>query len=175
MTGERLAGGRTHMCGALRAEQAGERVELAGWVARRRDHGGVVFLDLRDRDGIVQVVAHPEEAPEAHRAASEVRGEFVVRVSGTVRPRPAGTVNPNLPTGEVEVAAERIEVLTPSDTPPFPIEDRVDVDEVTRLHYRYLDLRRPEMTRTLLLRHRVLQSIRRFFDEQGSWTSRPPC
>jgi len=155
------------MCGELRAEHAGEEVVLAGWVARRRDHGAVVFLDLRDREGLVQVVAHPEEAPEAHRVASEVKNESVVRVIGEVRRRPEGTANPSLGTGEVEVAASAIEVLAESDTPPFPVEDRVDVDEVLRLTYRYLDLRRPEMTRIMRLRHRVFSAIRRYFDERG--------
>jgi len=155
------------MCGELRAEHAGQEVVLAGWVARRRDHGGVVFLDLRDREGLVQVVAHPEEAPEAHRVASGVKNESVLRVVGEVRRRPEGTANPSLGTGEVEVAASAIEVLAESDTPPFPVEDRVDVDEVLRLTYRYLDLRRPEMTRIMRLRHRVFSAIRRYFDERG--------
>ncbi|HXF57771.1 MAG TPA: aspartate--tRNA ligase [Actinomycetota bacterium] len=167
MTGERLPGGRTHMCGALRAADAGSAVVLAGWVARRRHHGGVVFLDLRDREGVVQVVVHPEDAPEAFAAASEVRLESVVRVEGEVRLRPEGTANPNLPTGEVEVAAARIEVLSPADPPPFPVEDRVEAEESVRLRYRYLDLRRPEMTRLIRLRHQVTRSIRAFFDERG--------
>ena len=155
------------MCGELRAEHAGQEVVLAGWVARRRDHGGVVFLDLRDREGLVQVVAHPEEAPEAHRVASGVKNESVLRVVGEVRRRPEGTANPSLGTGEVEVAASTIEVLAESDTPPFPVEDRVDVDEVLRLTYRYLDLRRPEMARIMRLRHRVFSAIRRYFNERG--------
>ncbi len=163
----RLPGGRTHMCGALRAEDAGARVELAGWVARRRDHGGVVFLDLRDRDGVVQVVAHPQEAPEVHRLASGVRPESVVRVVGEVRVRPEGTANPNLPTGEVEVAATRIDVLSEAETPPFQVEDRVEAEEALRLTYRYLDLRRPEMTATLMQRHTIVATIRSFFDERG--------
>jgi aspartyl-tRNA synthetase len=155
------------MCGDLRAEDAGRRVVLSGWVARKRDHGGVVFLDLRDREGLTQVVAHPEGAPAAHAVASEVKPESVVRVTGEVRARPEGTVNPQLPTGEVEVAATEVEVITEAATPPFPIEDRVDVDELVRLKYRYLDLRRPEMTRIMRLRHQLLSSIRRFFDERG--------
>ena len=167
MSGRPLAGGRTHMCGSLRAGDAGAEVELAGWVARRRDHGGVVFLDVRDRDGLVQVVAHPEEAPQAHADASGVPLESVVRVAGTVRRRPEGTTNPALATGEVEVAARDIEVLSRADTPPFPVEDRVDVDEMLRLRYRYLDLRRPEMTATLRLRHEVFTSIRSYFDGRG--------
>jgi aspartyl-tRNA synthetase len=155
------------MCGGLRRQDAGATVEIAGWVARRRDHGGVVFLDLRDRDGLCQVVAHPEDAPEAHRTATTVRGESVVRVRGEVRLRPEGTANPNLATGEVEVGAQEVEVLTEAETPPFPIEDRAEVEEALRLRYRYLDLRRPEMTAILRLRHRIFASIRRFFDERG--------
>lgn len=167
MTGPRLAGGRSHTCGDLRASHAGQRVVLAGWAARKRDHGGVVFLDLRDREGLVQVVAHPEDAPAAHAVASEVKPESVLKVVGDVRPRPEGTVNPNVPTGEIEVAAAEIEVITEAATPPFPIEDRVDVDELIRLKYRYLDLRRPEMARILRLRHQLFSSIRRFFDDRG--------
>ncbi len=162
-----LAGGRTHMCGDLRRSDSGQRVVLAGWVARKRDHGGVVFLDLRDREGLVQVVAHPQDAPTAHAVASEVKPESVVTVIGEVRARPEGTVNRSLPTGDVEVAATEIEVIAESATPPFPIEDRVDVEELIRLKYRYLDLRRPEMTRILRLRHQLISSIRRFFDERG--------
>jgi aspartyl-tRNA synthetase len=155
------------MCGALRAEDAGREVTVAGWVARKRDHGGVVFLDVRDREGPVQVVAHPDDAPDAHRVAEGVRSESVVRVLGQARLRPEGTVNPGLPTGQVEVVAREIEVLTEAETPPFPIEDRVDVDEGLRLTYRYLDLRRPEMTGALRLRHGVTRSIRSYFDELG--------
>ena len=139
---------------------------LAGWVARTRDHGGVVFFDLRDREGIVQVVAHPE-APQAHVAASNLKAESVVRVAGEVRRRLDGRENQNIATGEIEVAAVRIEILSESDTPPFPVEDRVEVDELLRLKYRYLDLRRPEMTRVLRLRHSAFSSIRRYFDDQG--------
>ena len=167
MSGERLAGGRTHMCGSLRVSDAGGRVVLAGWVGRKRDHGGVVFVDLRDREGAVQVVAHPHDAPDAHRVASDAKSESVVRVTGTVRRRPEGNENPNVATGEVEVAAETIELLSESDTPPFPVEDGVDGDEVLRLTYRYLDLRRPEMTEVFRLRHAVFGSIRRYFDERG--------
>ena len=163
---DRLAGGRTHMCGGLRKEHASSEAILAGWVARKRDHGGVIFMDLRDRDGIVQVVAHPE-APEAARVAGEVKLESVVRVEGEIRLRPEGTANSNIPTGDVEVAARTIEVVSESLTPPFPIEDGIETDEPLRLTYRYLDLRRPEMTRAFMLRHGVTRSIRRFFDERG--------
>ncbi|MGH7426176.1 MAG: amino acid--tRNA ligase-related protein, partial [Candidatus Methylomirabilales bacterium] len=157
---------RTHMCGEFRAGHVGERVRLAGWVHRRRDHGGVVFFDLRDREGLVQVVAHPEEQPDV-AAARRLRQEFVVVVSGEVRARPPGTVNPNLATGEVEVAATSIEVLAEAQTPPFQIEDRIEAGEETRLRFRYLDLRRPEMQRILRLRHRVNAALRRHLDAEG--------
>ncbi|HEX2089267.1 MAG TPA: aspartate--tRNA ligase [Actinomycetota bacterium] len=163
---DRLAGGRTHMCGALRKEHAGGEAILAGWVARKRDHGGVIFMDLRDRDGIVQVVAHPD-APDAARVAGEVKLESVVRIEGEIRLRPEGTANPNIATGDVEVAARTIQVVSESLTPPFPIEDGIETDELLRLTYRYLDLRRPEMTRAFVLRHGIARSIRRFFDERG--------
>jgi len=158
---------RTHAAGGLRAEHAGGDVAVCGWVAHRRDHGGVIFLDLRDREGLIQVVFHPAEAPEAYAAADRVRPEWVIRVAGQVRRRPEGTVNPNLGTGEVEVAAASLEVLAEAETPPFPIEDRVEADEVTRLSFRYLDLRRPEMSRVVHLRHRAIRIIRRYLDERG--------
>jgi len=168
MTGDRsLPGGRTNMCGELRAEHVGTTVVLTGWVATTRDQGGVVFVDLRDREGTVQVVAHREETPEAQAEASRLRSEWVVRVTGEVRHRPPGTTNDALATGEVEVAATDVEVLSESDTPPFPIEDGVQVDEALRLRYRYLDLRRPDMTRTLRTRHRAFSSIREYFDSRG--------
>ncbi len=165
MTG--LAGGRTHMCGDLRPEDAGSSVVLAGWVAAVRNHGGILFLDLRDREGVAQIVAHPQEDPEAFAVAERLGTESVVRVRGEVRPRPPGTENDHLPTGSVEVAARSIEVLASADTPPFPVEDRVQADEVLRLRYRYLDLRRPEMTGVLLKRAEVAGIIRRFFDARG--------
>jgi aspartyl-tRNA synthetase len=158
---------RTHAAGELRAEHAGEEVTLCGWVQHRRDHGGVIFLDVRDREGVVQVVFHPADAPEAYAAADRARPEWVVRVTGAVRARPEGTVNPNLGTGEVEVAATTLEALSEAEPPPFPIEDRIEADEITRLRYRYLDLRRPEMTRVLAVRHTVASTIRRYFDERG--------
>ena len=162
-----LPGVRTHACGGLRASDAGSEAVVAGWVAHRRDHGGVIFLDLRDREGLVQVVFHPEDAPEAHAAAEETRSEWVLRVTGDVRAREEKNVNPNLPTGEVEILARRVEVLSRSEPPPFPIEDRIDAEEPLRLTYRYLDLRRPEMQRVLELRHRTLTVIRRFLDARG--------
>jgi aspartyl-tRNA synthetase len=158
---------RTHRCGDLRPENVGAEVALCGWVAHDRDHGGVLFVDLRDSSGLVQVVFHPDDAPKAHAAASRLRSESVIRVVGEVRRRPEGTVNTVLPTGEVEVAAVAVEVLAEAETPPFPIEDRTEADEALRLRYRYLDIRRPEMAERLRLRHRALAAIRRFFDRAG--------
>ncbi|MBI3648768.1 MAG: aspartate--tRNA ligase [Actinobacteria bacterium] len=158
---------RTHAAGELRAEHAGEAVALCGWVAHRRDHGGVTFIDLRDREGVVQVVFHPQEASEAHAAAQHLGAEDVVRVTGQVRERPPAMVNPNLATGKIEVAAATIEVLAGSDTPPFPIEDRTEADELLRLKYRYLDLRRPEMTKILRLRHDMNRMIREHMQRHG--------
>jgi aspartyl-tRNA synthetase len=155
------------MCGELRPAHSGEEVTLCGWVAHRRDHGGVTFIDLRDREGVVQVVFHPEDAAAAHEAAQDLRAEWVVRVTGTVRPRPEGMANPNLATGAVEVAASQIEILSRSETPPFPIEDRVEAGEDLRLRFRYLDLRRPEMTQMLALRHRINSIIRDHMEALG--------
>ncbi len=158
---------RTHACGELRAEHVGSEVTLCGWVWRQRDHGGVTFVDLRDREGLVQLVVHPLDAPEAHAAAQSFRSESVVRVLGEVRARPEGTENPNLPTGGVEVAVRTVEVLSAAETPPFPIEDRIEASEELRLRYRYLDLRRPEMSRILRLRHQVNRIVRDHMEERG--------
>jgi aspartyl-tRNA synthetase len=158
---------RTHACGELRAGDVGDDVSLCGWVWRRRDHGGVTFVDLRDRQGLVQLVFHPEEASEAHAAAQHLGSETVVRVIGEVRERPAGTVNPELPTGEVEVAVSGIEVLSGAETPPFVIEDRIEASEELRLRYRYLDLRRPEMTKVLALRHTINRIVREEMEARG--------
>ena len=158
---------RTHACGQLRASDAGADVALCGWVAHRRDHGGVTFIDLRDREGAVQLVFHPEGAPEAHAAAQSLGAEDVVRVTGVVRLRPEGMVNPALDTGEIEVAAGTLELLAESETPPFPIEDRIEAGEDLRLKYRYLDLRRPEMTTVLRLRHTITRLMREHMDALG--------
>jgi aspartyl-tRNA synthetase len=152
-------------CGSLRAGDVGHEVELYGWVARRRDHGGLIFIDLRDRWGDVQVVFNPTEAPEAHQVASDLRSEFVVRVKGSVGRRPKGNENPRMATGEVEVTAAELEVISTAKTPPFQIEDDVEADEATRLKYRYLDLRRPRMQRMLEMRHRVVKAMHRYMDE----------
>jgi len=151
-------------CGSLRVADEGGEVELYGWVARRRDHGGLIFIDLRDRWGAVQVVFNPAKSPQAHGVASELRSEYVVRIKGTVGRRPAGSENPRMPTGDVEVAASDVEVINTSDTTPFPIVDPEEPDEKTRLEYRYLDLRRPRMMQMLELRSRVNKIIRDFMD-----------
>jgi len=158
---------RTHACGELRATDAGTEVTLCGWVARRRDHGGVTFIDLRDREGAVQVVFHPEEAAEAHATAQDLRAEWVVRVAGTVRQRPDGMTNPALATGEIEVVAAELSIVSRAETPPFLIEDRVEAEEHLRLEYRYLDLRRPEMTSALRLRHHVTRLMHEHLDALG--------
>ncbi len=158
---------RTHYCGALRQAHVGQTVTLMGWAATRRDLGGVVFVDLRDREGLCQVVARPEVSPAAHAAADRVRSEYVLAVTGRVEARSAETVNPGLATGEVEVLAQQIRILSEARTPVFPIEDEIDTHEEVRLKHRYLDLRRPRMQRNLRLRHRVTMETRRYLDEQG--------
>jgi len=158
---------KTHNCGELQAKHIGQEVTLAGWLNRRRDHGGLVFIDLRDRSGVVQVVANPNAAPEAHAAAQEARGEYVLQVKGTVRARPEGLVNPDIPSGEVEVLAQEVKILNRAKTPPFYIYDDSPVDEALRLKYRYLDLRRARMQRNLIQRHRVVKYIRDYLDARG--------
>ncbi|TAJ18219.1 MAG: aspartate--tRNA ligase [Dehalococcoidia bacterium] len=158
---------KSHGCGELRAGHAGEQVTLAGWVHRRRDHGGLIFLDLRDSTGLVQVVFHPDQAPAAAGVAAEVRNEYVLRVHGQVRARREGTENAELPTGAIEVLASSAEILNSAETPPFPVNQETNVDEMTRLRYRYLDLRRERMAGNLRLRHRVVKLMRDFMDERG--------
>ena len=155
---------KSHRCGELRESDVGAAVTLAGWVHRRRDHGGLIFIDLRDSTGLVQVVVSPEGAPQALAAAGEVRAEYVLRVQGEVVARRPGTLNEQLPTGAIEVAAGELEVLNPAETPPFPINQDTPVDEETRLRYRYLDLRRERMAANLRLRHRVVQRIHGYLD-----------
>ena len=151
-------------CGSLRPSDEGRELELYGWVARRRDHGGLIFIDLRDRWGVVQVVFNPSHATAAHERASDLRSEYVVRVGGKVARRRSGAENPRMPTGEVEVIASDLEIISIAKTPPFAIEDDVEADEALRLKYRYLDIRRPKMTHNLELRHRVVQAIHRYMD-----------
>ncbi|NNU91984.1 aspartate--tRNA ligase [Geobacillus sp. NFOSA3] len=159
--------GRTYYCGEITEKAIGEKVVLKGWVQKRRDLGGLIFIDLRDRTGIVQVVFSPEVSKEALNVAEKVRNEYVLSVEGTVVAREEGTINPNLPTGKIEIQAERITIINEAKTPPFIIADQTDVAEEVRLKYRYLDLRRPVMFRTLQLRHRVTKAIRDFLDGEG--------
>ncbi|HET7095404.1 MAG TPA: amino acid--tRNA ligase-related protein, partial [Thermomicrobiales bacterium] len=153
-------------CGSLRSGDVGESVVLNGWVHRRRDLGGLIFIDLRDRYGLTQVVFNPEIAPAAHAVASDVRNEYVLRVAGVVRQRPEGTVNPKLATGEIEVEAHDVEVLNEAKTPPFEINLDVDVDESVRLKHRYLDLRRARMQRNIILRHAVVRFMRDYLSDR---------
>ena len=164
---------RSHPCGALNSAHIGETVALAGWVHRRRDHGGVIFLDVRDRTGIVQVVYDPD-AEESFQAADRVRSEYVLRMTGRVRRRQAGAENPNMATGEVEVLGAELEVLNPSATPPFGLDEHSDAGEDVRLRYRYLDLRRPEMQERLRVRARAASVVRGFLEEQGYWEIETP-
>ena len=158
---------RSDTCGELRAKDVGKLVTLAGWVHRRRDHGGLIFIDLRDRWGVIQVVFDPSVSEEAHQVASGVRNEYVLRVNGEVRRRPAGQENPEMGTGEIEIVGHSIEILNEARTPPFPINEEAVAEEALRLRYRYLDLRRPDLQRRLMLRHRVVSFIRSFLEERG--------
>ncbi len=158
----------SHPCGTLRKDNVGETVSVCGWVNTRRDHGGVIFIDLRDRTGLVQVVFNPNDVDaETFASAERLRGEFVINVVGRVRARLEGNTNPKLPTGEIEIVASHLCILNSSKTPPFSVDGRVDVDETLRLKYRYLDLRRPEMQQVFALRHKVMQATRRYLDGQG--------
>jgi len=158
---------RTHHCGNLRKEHTGQQTVLMGWVQRRRDHGGLIFVDLRDRSGLVQVVFNSDAAEEAFRTAQILRSEYVLAVAGEVALRPEGTENPNLATGEIEVLGQRVYILNRAATTPFLIEDQSEVDESLRLKYRYLDLRRQEMQRVLMLRHRAAKAVRDFLDARN--------
>ncbi|RMH43140.1 MAG: aspartate--tRNA ligase [Deltaproteobacteria bacterium] len=164
---------KTHSCGALRAADVGQRAVLTGWVDVRRDHGGCVFVDLRDRDGITQVVFDPQVSAEAHRLAGDLRNEYCIGVAGQVRSR-GDNVNPNLPTGEIEVAADELEIFSPSATPPFQIEDDIDTNEALRLKYRYLDLRRRPMLERFRLRSQIYQTTRRYLGEHGFFEVETP-
>jgi aspartyl-tRNA synthetase len=157
---------RSHYCGQINSSHIDQEVELCGWVHRRRDHGGVIFIDLRDREGLVQVVCDPD-LPDLFAMAEQVRNEFVLRIRGRVRPRPEGTVNKELPTGEIEVLGLQLEVLNRADTPPFQLDEHEKASEEIRLRYRYIDLRRPEMLEKIRIRARVTQILRRFLDDNG--------
>jgi len=160
---------RSHYCGEIQEKEVGKEVTLVGWVHRRRDHGGVIFVDLRDREGLVQVVFNPQVSPDAHDKAEAIRPEFVIGLKGVVEPRPKGMENPKLKTGAIEVMAHSLKLLNPSRTPPFSLEEEegADVDEAVRLRYRYLDLRRPVVQKNLFLRHKVTKVTRDFFDSLG--------
>ena len=159
---------KTISCGDVRAEHTGKTVTLAGWVHRRRDHGGLIFIDMRDREGIVQVVFNPDSAPHGvHSVAATLRNEWVVQVTGVVAARPEGTLNPNIATGEIEVAAEQVKVLNESKTPPFYINEESEVDELIRMKYRFLDLRRQSMRDTIIMRHKVVRFIRDFLSDRN--------
>jgi len=158
---------RTHHCWELGADDVGKEVVLMGWVHRRRDHGGVIFVDLRDREGLTQVVFNPKVDKKIHAKAHAIRNEYVLAVRGKVDHRPADMINPKLKTGEIEVTATELKILNPAKTPPFLIEDEIDVSETVRLKYRHLDLRRSEMQKNLILRHRVSAAVRGYLNQQG--------
>ena len=158
---------RTHRCGELRKSDSGKKVVLTGWVHARRDHGGLIFIDLRDRWGLTQIVMNPSVNKEVHEQSQDLRPEYVIAVKGEVRPRPAETVNPKLPTGEIEITADEITVLNQAKVPVFEVSDTIDVSEDLRLKHRYLDLRRPVMQKNLELRHRVCLALRQCLDRQG--------
>lgn len=165
---------RTHTCGELVASDEAKAVLLMGWVDRRRDHGQLIFVDLRDRNGITQIVFNAEKNPDVHKPAKTLRSEFVIAVHGKVHRRENGLANPNLKTGEIEVVADQLWILSEAKTTPFPIEDEIATSEDLRLKYRYLDLRRPKMQETFRIRHRVTLAIREYMDEQGFWEVETP-
>lgn len=158
---------RTHHNNELNLANVGETVTLMGWVLRRRDHGGVIFIDLRDRQGLTQVVFNPEVNPEVHAKAHSLRSEWVIAVEGKVEPRPGDMANPKLTTGEIEVLVTTLNILNTSETPPFPLDEDTEVSDNLRLQYRYLDLRKPEMSSNLMVRHQAVRAIRRYLDDQG--------
>lgn len=156
---------RTHYCNDLGVDNVGEQVTLMGWVLRRRDHGGVIFIDLRDRRGITQIVFNPEINPEVHEKAHQIRSEWVLAVKGKVEARPGDMANPKLETGGIEVLIDELRILNTSETPPFPLDEEGEVSDNLRLQYRYLDLRRPEMASNLIIRHRAVQAIRNYLND----------
>jgi aspartyl-tRNA synthetase len=165
---------KTHDCGELGSQHVDKEVSLAGWVNRRRDHGGLTFIDLRDRSGMVQAVANPELSPEAHAALIDVRSEWVLHIQGVVRKRPKGMQNPDLPTGEIEIEISELKILNSAKTPPFLVNEETEVDEMVRLQYRYIDLRRERMQRNLERRHQIVKYIRDFLDARGFWEIETP-
>ncbi|HUU42313.1 MAG TPA: amino acid--tRNA ligase-related protein, partial [Planctomycetota bacterium] len=166
---------RTHTCGELRREDIGKQVVLEGWVAHRRDHGGVVFVDLRDRYGLTQVVFRPNTHPEAHELADGLRSEYVIRVRGEVEPRLEGQENPKLTTGAIEIDGQKLEILNTATPPPFDLDvSDTDTGETTRLKLRYLDLRRPRMQRNIRMRHRMWKAVRDYYDSEGFYEIETP-
>ncbi len=165
---------RTNFCGELRREHVGNEIVLCGWVRRRRDHGGVIFVDLRDRTGIGQIVFKPDSAPTAHERAQEIRSEYVLAVRGVLAPRAEDAINPNLPTGEVELIADEVRILNTATTPPFDMEDETNADESVRLLHRVHDLRRPVTQHRMELRHRLMQSLRAVCTRLGLWEIETP-
>ena len=155
---------RSHYCGSVNEDNIGQEVTLCGWVHRRRDHGGVIFLDMRDREGMAQVVIDPD-TEQAFALADRARSEWVLQIKGLVRARPEGTVNDNMPTGKIEILGKELTILNEAETPPFPLDGYVDVGEDTRLKYRFMDLRRPEMLNKLVFRSKVTNYIRNFLDK----------
>ena len=164
---------RSHYCGDLRASESGQEVEIYGWVHRRRDHGGVIFLDVRDRTGLLQVVFDPDEE-ESFALADSVRNEYVLMAKGKVRPRPEGTVNTDMPTGEVEVLGKELKILNAAKTPPFQLDEHSEAGEDIRLRYRYMDLRRPEMQQRMQARARITSAVRSYLEEHGFWDIETP-
>lgn len=158
---------RTHTCGELNINDAGKEVTLCGWVASRRDHGKLIFIDIRDRQGLTQVVFIPKEAPDAYKAAQDLRNEFVIKIKGKVNPRPKGTINSNIATGEIEILAQELEILNSSLTPPFEITDNLEVTEEMRMKYRYLDLRRKKIFHNQTLRHKLYSITREYLNGRG--------
>ncbi len=159
---------KTRACGSLTAADADQEVILAGWVANRRDHGKLIFLDLRDKEGLIQIVINPEVSKEAHEAAKDVRGEYILQVTGKINKRPDKLVNKDLSTGEVELEATDVKVLNKAETPPIDVlEDGHEINEASRMKYRYLDLRRPRMKRNIVMRHKVINYVSKYLDEAG--------
>ncbi|HID15932.1 MAG TPA: aspartate--tRNA ligase, partial [Candidatus Atribacteria bacterium] len=158
---------RTHYCGHVNSNEIEKEVVLFGWVHRRRDHGGVIFIDLRDREGIVQVVLDPEFSKEVHDKGREIRAEYVLEIKGVVKERPADSINEELPTGRIEVFANHLEILNKSIVPPFEIAKDIDINEDLRLKYRYLDLRRQKIQKNIITRHKLTSTIRNFLNSKG--------
>src|SRR5215471_18242639 len=165
---------RTHTCGELTAADKQQEVSIMGWVNRWRDHGQLIFVDLRDREGMTQIVFNAENNAELHRNAKSLRSEFVIAIRGQVRVRDKGLENPNLKTGAIEVVTQELWTLNEAKTTPFPVEDEITTSEDTRLKYRYLDLRRPKMRETFRMRHRTTMAVRQYMDEQGFWEVETP-